>query len=71
METTYRITGMHCASCATLIQGEMKALPQITACEINLVHHTATLHFADQELPIEELNKKIQPLGYEFVPKHP
>ncbi|MDR2541383.1 MAG: heavy-metal-associated domain-containing protein [Candidatus Peribacteria bacterium] len=58
---------MHCASCATLIQGELNETPGITSCEVNLVNHTATLTFTDQELPIEDLNKKIIPFGYSFV----
>ncbi|MDR2190742.1 MAG: cation transporter [Candidatus Peribacteria bacterium] len=72
MQKTYHIDGMHCASCATLIQGEMKDISQITSCDINLINHTATLDFADDELPIDQLNKRIQPFGYTFeVPTSP
>jgi copper chaperone CopZ len=57
---------MHCASCATLIEGEMKDISGITSCEINLIHHTATVNFTADELPLDQLNKKIQPFGYGF-----
>ncbi|MDR0369383.1 MAG: cation transporter [Candidatus Peribacteria bacterium] len=62
---------MHCASCATLIQGEMKEIPEILSCDINIVNHTATLDFANQEIPIEQLNEKIQPFGYTLVEDSP
>ncbi|MDR3168275.1 MAG: heavy-metal-associated domain-containing protein [Candidatus Peribacteria bacterium] len=58
---------MHCASCATLIQGEMQELPGVASCEINLINHTATVSFTADELPLQQLNKKLQPFGYELV----
>jgi hypothetical protein len=45
----------------------MQEISGITSCDINLINHTATLDFADQPLPLDTLNKKIQPLGYSFT----
>ena len=70
----YDVTGMHCASCASIIKRKLGKLPGVESADVNLATETAELKMS-QDLSITKLNAEISPLGYELksnksVPAH-
>ncbi|MCE7898342.1 cation-transporting P-type ATPase, partial [Candidatus Microgenomates bacterium CPR3] len=65
MKNKYPVTGMHCASCASVISKQVKKIPGVIDARVN---------FATEEIEIESskklshaiLNQDITRLGYEI-----
>jgi len=60
----FNIKGMHCASCAAMIEKTFKKTDGVTACEVNYGTETAKVSFDESKVKPAELSKKIEPLGY-------
>lgn len=65
----YKVKGMHCASCVSLIQNKIKKIDGVNSCEVNLSSEKATINFEDKEIEIQILNSAISPFGYSFEDK--
>jgi Cu2+-exporting ATPase/Cu+-exporting ATPase len=61
---TYKIKGMHCASCAATIEKTFKKTDGVYSAEVNYGTETAKVAFDEDTTSVEELSKKIEPLGY-------
>ncbi len=61
---TYRIKGMHCASCAGIIEKTFKKIEGVHSAEVNYGTETAKVNFDTAKVNPENLSKKIEPLGY-------
>lgn len=64
----FDISGMHCASCANVIESTLKATPGIENIEINYGTEQAKLLFDPAKISLESINQKIIPLGYSLLP---
>lgn len=64
---TYRIKGMHCASCAGIIEKTLRKTHGVESAEVNYGTETARLSLDESKTGIESLSKKIGPLGYSIV----
>jgi P-type Cu+ transporter len=64
---TYRVRGMHCASCATLIERALKKTHGVHSVEVNYGTETARVSFDKDKVALPDLSKKIEPLGYSLV----
>lgn len=64
---TYNIKGMHCASCANIIESTLKKTPGVDSVEVNYVTETAKVDFDESKITPEKLSKKIEPLGYTLM----
>ncbi len=62
-----RVKGMHCASCVSLIEKTLKKTDGVELVEVNFGTETVKLVFDESKTSIEELSKKIEPLGYTLV----
>src|SRR3989344_1111079 len=68
---TYRVRGMHCASCSAIIEKTLKKTTGVQSAEANYGTETAKLAFDETKTNPRELSKKIEPLGYSLViPTH-
>jgi len=68
METKiYKIKGMHCASCAAIIEKTFKKDTGVNSAEVNYGTETAKINFDDTKTSPESLSKKIEPLGYSLI----
>ncbi len=63
---TYKVKGMHCASCVSLIQNKIAKVPGVESVSVGLGNEKAKVVFSASPLPLENLNSVISPLGYEF-----
>ena len=64
---TYRVKGMHCASCASIIEKTFKKIEGVHLAEINYGTETAKIAFDETKTNSHYLSKKIEPLGYSLV----
>ena len=63
---TYKIKGMHCASCASIIERTLKKTDGISSIEVNYGTESAKIEH-DETTSAHDLSKKIEPLGYSFI----
>jgi Cu2+-exporting ATPase/Cu+-exporting ATPase len=60
----YRVKGMHCASCAAIIEKTFKKTEGVKSAEVNYGTEKVKVAFDESKINAEELSKKIEPLGY-------
>ncbi|MEK9201260.1 MAG: heavy metal translocating P-type ATPase [Patescibacteria group bacterium] len=67
MKLSLPIKGMHCASCASVIQKKLGKLPGVESCEVNYGNEKAQLVFDPEKITVEKMNQEIADLGYEMM----
>ncbi|MEP7129106.1 MAG: heavy metal translocating P-type ATPase, partial [Chitinophagales bacterium] len=66
-QQTFNIKGMHCASCASIIEKTLKEESGVSLVEVNFGTETAKVSFDESRVTPEHLSKKIEPLGYSIM----
>ncbi|KKU25820.1 MAG: Copper-transporting ATPase, E1-E2 family [Microgenomates group bacterium GW2011_GWA2_46_16] len=66
----FDVTGMHCASCASIITKKLGKVPGVDSVTVNFATETAQINTSEQ-VPTEDLNKVISPLGYTLKSNSP
>ncbi len=61
---TYKIKGMHCASCASIIERTLKKSGDVDSIEVNYGTEKAKVSFDITKVTPHDLSKHIEPLGY-------
>lgn len=64
---TYKISGMHCASCASIIQKTVEKVDGVESIDVNPVTETAKIVFDEKKTNLKNLSQRIEPLGYSFI----
>src|SRR3989344_3846779 len=64
---TYKIKGMHCASCAVMIEKEFKKAEGVSVAEANYGTEAVKVSFDESVTNPTTLSKKIEPLGYSLI----
>ncbi|MEI8338185.1 MAG: HAD-IC family P-type ATPase, partial [bacterium] len=64
---TFKIRGMHCASCASIIEKTFKKTEGVTSAQANYGTEAVKLSFDSSKIKVEDLSKKIEPYGYSLV----
>lgn len=67
MKLSLPIKGMHCASCASVIQKKLGKLPGVSSCVVNYGSEKAQIDFDPEKITVEKMNKEIGDLGYEMM----
>ena len=63
----YKVKGMHCASCASIIERTIKKIDGVETIEVNPGTENAKIAFDTSKTSAESFNTKIEPLGYTLV----
>ncbi len=63
----FKIKGMHCASCATIITKKVSALSGVKTVSVNYANEKAKIDFDDNLVTLDAINNDLQKLGYAFV----
>lgn len=63
----YKIKGMHCASCASIIERTVKKIDGVEAVSVNNGTENAKISFDESRTNPESFNKKLEPLGYSLL----
>lgn len=61
---TYRVKGMHCASCSSVIEKTFKKIAGVQSAEVNYGTEKAVISFDPTKTNPHDLSKHIEPLGY-------
>ncbi len=61
---TYRVKGMHCASCSSNIEKTFKKIEGVHSAEVNYGTENAKVSFDPSKTSPHALSKHIEPLGY-------
>lgn len=61
---TYKIKGMHCASCAGIIEKTFKNVDGVESAEVNYGTEAVKVSFDESKINPQDLSKKIEKLGY-------
>jgi Cu2+-exporting ATPase/Cu+-exporting ATPase len=64
---TFKIKGMHCASCAGIIERTFKKIEGVSFVEVNYGTEATKIFFDETKITSSKLSKKIEPLGYSLV----
>src|SRR3989344_976928 len=64
---THKIKGMHCASCAGIIEKTLKKIEGVHLVEVNYGTEAAKITFDESKTNPEHLSQKIEKLGYSLV----
>lgn len=60
------VKGMHCASCANIIERKLKKIPGVASVQVNYGTETVTISFDEQQTNLSTLSNLVKPLGYSF-----
>ena len=64
---TYKIKGMHCASCASIIERAVKKIEGVKDISVNNGTESAKISFDESQTSPESFNSILKPLGYSLV----
>ena len=64
---TYKVKGMHCASCSSIIERTIKKIEGVESIAVNNGTENAKISFDIEKAKPEDFNKKLEPLGYSLV----
>ncbi|MDE2399979.1 MAG: heavy metal translocating P-type ATPase [Patescibacteria group bacterium] len=64
---TFKVKGMHCASCASIIERTVKKIDGVESIAVNNGTENAKISFDQSKTNPESFNKKLEPLGYSLV----
>ena len=64
---TYHIRGMHCASCASIIERTVQKIDGVEKISVNNGTENAKISFDQNKTNPEDFNKKLEPLGYSLM----
>ncbi len=63
----YKIKGMHCASCASIIERTVKKIDGVVDVSVNNGTENAKISFDPNKASPEIFNTKLEPLGYSLI----
>ncbi|MEP7103283.1 MAG: heavy metal translocating P-type ATPase [Candidatus Dojkabacteria bacterium] len=66
-KVTLPVKGMDCASCSITIEKTLKKIDGVINCEVNYGNEKAKIEFDSTKTSIEQMSKKIEPLGYSLI----
>ncbi|MFZ2150188.1 MAG: heavy metal translocating P-type ATPase [Minisyncoccia bacterium] len=64
---TYKVKGMHCASCSSIIERTVKKIDGVEEISVNSGTEKAKISFDENKTTPEDFNKKLEPLGYSLI----
>jgi Cu2+-exporting ATPase/Cu+-exporting ATPase len=67
IKTTLSISGMHCASCASIVKKRVEKLPGVDSLSINYASEKAQIAYDPNKTSLDVMNGEIKMLGYSFV----
>jgi len=69
-KTILNIQGMHCASCAVIIENALRKEEGVVSVSVNFTSEKAGLEFDETKIALEEIKKVIEKAGYQAEEKN-
>lgn len=67
--TDLQLIGMTCAACAVKIEKGLNKLPGVSKATVNFAMETAHIEYNPADVSVADMQKKVEKLGYQAVPK--
>jgi len=64
---SFPVVGMHCASCAKLIERKLGAIPGVVSCAVNYGSETASVELEKEKVTDIDLKKAVEDAGYKIA----
>lgn len=64
---TFLVKGMHCASCATIIERRIKKLEGVQSIAVNLATNKATIEYDEGKVGAEKFSDAVKAAGYDIL----
>ena len=64
---TYKIKGMHCASCASIIERTLKKEAGVSSVEVNYATESAKVEHDTATINATQISATLEPLGYSLI----
>jgi Cu+-exporting ATPase len=64
IQENFKVQGMHCASCAAIVEKTLKKLPDVDSVDVNYATETAKIQFRKGNADLSALSEAVKPLGY-------
>jgi P-type Cu+ transporter len=64
LNKSFKIRGMHCASCASIIENKLSKLDGVEKIRVNFATEKAEIKFDLGKINLEKMNQEIEKLGY-------
>lgn len=61
---TYKVKGMHCASCSSVIEKTFKKIDGVQSADVNYGTEKAKISFDPAKINPHDMSKHVEPLGY-------
>jgi Cu+-exporting ATPase len=71
IKKSFPIVGMHCASCAKLIERSLAKIPGVTSSAVNYASESAVVEFAGDTVTDNVLSKAVEDAGYKAIISDP
>lgn len=65
-KVSFPVIGMHCASCARLIERRLKRVPGVVSCSVNYASEQAVVEYTP-EVGGKDLSDAVSELGYKAI----
>ncbi len=62
-----KIKGMHCASCAAIIQKNLRKQPDVKSADVNFATEKANVEYNEEKIGLEALKTAVKESGYEVL----
>jgi Cu+-exporting ATPase len=66
-KVSFPIVGMHCASCAKLIERKLRSTPGVSSAAVNYGSEEATVDLDSNRTDLSSLGKAVKDIGYEAI----
>lgn len=61
---TFKVSGMHCASCSAIITKKISSLEGVSTITVNFATEKAKVVYESEKVELNEMNSEIEKLGY-------
>jgi len=63
---TFRVEGMHCASCSQAVEKALSGVEGVRSASVNLASESASVDYDPESVPVERLREAVAGAGYEL-----
>ncbi len=63
----FSVRGMHCASCAAIVEGALRKRAGVTTADVNYSNGTAKISYDETQVTPEDMVQVLSPLGYGLI----
>ncbi len=63
----YKVHGMHCASCGSIIQRTLKKIQGVESCTVNVASEKAAITYNPDKVDISQMNSELEQYGYHLM----